>query len=169
MHKTPTHSIDISPEPDLHPLYPAVAQVSTQISSHSGLTPEQKAELVSHSLTRSCAFGDHTLLQFLLNDSHAQAHVDLGYKDDDGVGLISMAIHGFGGDIDRDVEREECVRLLVSQGADLLADKGTCLHPIIWPIISLTFCSWMDTATLCCSLSTSNSCFISHDPWMFAV
>ncbi|KAF9535373.1 DIL domain-containing protein [Crepidotus variabilis] len=130
MPKTPTHSIDLSPEPDLHPLYPTVALVSTQISSHLGLTPEQKAELIAHSLTRSCAFGDLSLLQFLLSDPQAQAHVDLGNRDDEGVGLISMAIHGFGGDIDRDIEREECVRLLASQGADLSADHAgwTPLH-----------------------------------------
>lgn len=113
-----------SSEPDLLPLYPAVAQLSSQISSHSGLTPEQKAKLVSHCLIRSCVFGDFTVLQFLLNDPQTKSHIDLGSRDEDGVGLISLAIQGFGGDADRDIEREECVRFLASQGADMSADKG---------------------------------------------
>ncbi|KAF9481033.1 hypothetical protein BDN70DRAFT_804202 [Pholiota conissans] len=122
--------IDLSPEPDLHPLYPTIAQISQQISSDSGLHPSQKAELVAHCLTRACAFGDISVVQYLLMDPQAQAHVDLGLQDDDGVGLISLTIHGFVGDSDRDVEREECVRLLVSQGADMTADKAgwTPLH-----------------------------------------
>ncbi|CAA7258656.1 unnamed protein product [Cyclocybe aegerita] len=130
MPATPPHTIDISPEPDLHPLYPTIAQISQQISSDSGLSPAQKAELVSHCLTRACTFGDISVVQYLLTDPQAQAHVDLGLRDEDGVNLISLAIHGFGGDSDRDVEREECVRLLVSQGADMSADKAgwTPLH-----------------------------------------
>jgi hypothetical protein len=116
--------MDLSPEPDLHPPYPAVALLSSQIGSQSGLNPAQKAKLVAHSLIRSCIFGDFTLLQFLLNDPQTQSHVDLGFRDEDGVGLISLTIQGFSGDIDRDIEREECVRLLASQGADMLADKG---------------------------------------------
>jgi hypothetical protein len=116
--------MDFYPEPDLHPLYPAVAQLSGQISSHSGLTREQKAKLAAHCLLRSCVFGDFTVLQFLLNDPHTQSHLDLGFRDEDGVGLISLTIQGFGGDADRDIEREECVRLLAAQGADMSADKG---------------------------------------------
>lgn len=125
MQATSAPPIDLTPEPDLHPLYPTTAQISEQLGSHSGLNPNQKAELVAHCLSRACAFGDFSLVQYLLTDRHAQAHVDLGIRDDDGVNLISLAICGFGGDSDRDVEREECVRLLVSQGADMLADKGT--------------------------------------------
>lgn len=120
----PKQSLDILPEPDLSPLYPVVAHLSTQISSHSGLTPVQKAKLVAHCLTRSCVFGDFSILQFLLRDPQAQAYVDLGFRDEDGVGLISLTIHGFGGDSDRDIEREECVRFLASQGADMSPDKG---------------------------------------------
>jgi hypothetical protein len=125
--QTPTQPIDLSPEPDLHPLYPTIAQISQQISSDSGLHPSQKAELIAHCLTRACAFGDISVVQYLLTDAQTQAHVDLGLRDDDGVGLISLAIHGFVGDSDRDVEREECVRHLVSQGADMTADKGEYL------------------------------------------
>lgn len=115
---------DLTPEPDLHPLYPTTAHIAVLLSSHSGLTPSQKTELVSHSLTRACVFGDLAVLQYLLSDPQAQAHVDLGLRDDDGIGLISLAIHGFGADTDHDVEREECVRLLIAQGADTSADKG---------------------------------------------
>ncbi|KAF8971413.1 DIL domain-containing protein [Flammula alnicola] len=127
---TPMQPIDLSPEPDLHPLYPTIPQISQQISRDSGLNPSQKVELVAHCLTRACVFGDISVVQYLLTDPQAQAHVDLGLRDEDGVGLVSLAIHGFGGDSDRDVEREECVRLLVSQGADMAADKAgwTPLH-----------------------------------------
>lgn len=116
--------MDFDPEPDLHPLYPTPAHLSGLLSSDSGLDPAQKAELVKHCLKRACLFGDLTLAQFLIRDSQAQTFLDLGAKDEDGVGLVSLTIHVFGGDPDRDIEREECVRLLVSQGADLTADKG---------------------------------------------
>ncbi|PPQ92673.1 hypothetical protein CVT25_013980 [Psilocybe cyanescens] len=130
MPATPAPPIDLTPEPDLHPLYPTTTQISEQLGSNSGLDPSQKAELVAHCLTRACAFGDITVVQHLLTDPQAQAHVNLGLRDEDGVNLISLTICGFGGDSDRDVEREECVRLLVSQGADLTADKAgwTPLH-----------------------------------------
>ncbi|KAJ7169799.1 DIL domain-containing protein [Mycena filopes] len=122
--------IDLSPEPDLHPLYPTITYIAELLSSHSGLAPPQRAELVAHSLTRACVFADLTVLQYLLADKQAQTYVDLGVRDDDGLGLVSLAIHGFGAESDRDVEREECVRLLIAQGADLNADKAgwTPLH-----------------------------------------
>lgn len=119
-----TQPLDLSPEPDLHPLYPTVSHISHQLASNSGLDPSQKAELVAHCISRACVFGDISILQYLLSDPQAQVHVDLGVRDEDGIGLISLAIHGFGSDSDRDVEREECVRLLVAQGADMGADKG---------------------------------------------
>jgi len=128
--------IDLSPEPDLHPLYPTASLISEQLGSDSGLNPAQKAELVAHCLTRACAFGEFGVVQYLLTDSHAQAYVDLGLRDEDGVNLISLAICGFGGESDRDVEREECVRLLVSQGADIEADKGKCV-----PCSSRVYCA----------------------------
>ena len=59
-----------------------------------------------------------------MTEPHARVHLDLGVRDEDGLGLISLAIHGFGGDNDRDVEREECVRLLVTHGADMQPDNG---------------------------------------------
>jgi hypothetical protein len=58
-------------------------------------------------------------LSFLFSDPQSQALVDLGITDEDGLGLISLTILGFGLESDRDVEREECIRLLVSEGADV--------------------------------------------------
>lgn len=134
MASTSSTRFDLSPEPDLHPLYPTTTSIDSLLSSHSGLTPIQKAELVSHCLTRTCVFGELPVLQHLLFDSQAQPHIDLGIRDEDGLGLVSLTIHGFGADSDRDVEREECVRLLIAQGADMGADKGT-IHATLGRLI----------------------------------
>ena len=65
-------------------------------------------------------------MSFLFSDPQSQALVDLGITDEDGLGLISLTILGFGPESDRDVEREECIRLLVSEGADVNhQDNGT--------------------------------------------
>lgn len=123
--------LDFSPEPDLHPLYPSSSFISHSLSPDSGLAPSQKSELVSHSLSRACIFGDLSLLQYLLSDHQSQLYVDLSARDEDGLSLISLAILGFGSESERDVEREECVRLLIAQGADATcADKAgwTALH-----------------------------------------
>ncbi|KDQ63484.1 hypothetical protein JAAARDRAFT_119045 [Jaapia argillacea MUCL 33604] len=123
--------LDLSPEPDLHPLYPLPSQIAPLLSRHSGLSPAQKSELVSHCMSRACVFGDLSLLSYLFTDSQAQAYVDLGVQDEDGLSLISVTILGFGSESERDVEREECVRLLASQGADIhVADNSgwTPLH-----------------------------------------
>jgi hypothetical protein len=119
--------LDLTPEPDLHPLYPSTAHIALQLSSHSGLSPDQKSRLVAHCLTRACVFAELSVLQYLLSDPQAQAYVDLGMQDEDGLGLVSLTIHGFGAESERDVEREECVRLLITQGADLKPDKGMIL------------------------------------------
>lgn len=124
MASTSLTRLDLSPEPDLHPLYPTTAYISSLLTSQSGLAPTQRAELVSHCLTRSCTFGELPVLQYLLTDRQAQPYVDLGFRDEDGLGLVSLTIHGFGADSERDVEREECVRLLIAQGADMQADIG---------------------------------------------
>ncbi|KAF8213131.1 hypothetical protein K438DRAFT_1956554 [Mycena galopus ATCC 62051] len=121
---SPLSPIDLSPEPDLHPLYPTIIHIADLLSSNSGLAPAQRQQLVTHSMARACVFADLTVIQYLLHDQQAQAFVDLSVRDEDGVGLVSLAIHGFGAESDRDVEREECVRLLIAQGADLAADKG---------------------------------------------
>ncbi|KAG7099151.1 hypothetical protein E1B28_001022 [Marasmius oreades] len=109
--RSSSSDLSFSPEPDLSPIYPT-------------------ALLVSHSLTRACVYGELSVLQFLLVQPEAQMHVDLSVRDEDGVGLVSLAIHGFGSESERDVEREECVRLLIFQGADLNADNAgwTPLH-----------------------------------------
>jgi hypothetical protein len=117
--------LDFSLEPDLHPLYPTSSYISHLLSPDSGLAPSQKSELVSHCLSRACIFGDLSLLQYLLSDHQVQPYVDLSTREEDGLSLISLAILGFGSESERDVEREECVRLLIAQGADpISADKG---------------------------------------------
>ncbi|KAJ7071109.1 DIL domain-containing protein [Mycena amicta] len=117
-------------QPDLRPIYPNVLYLSSLLSSNSGLNPNQRAELVSHCLTRACVFAELNVLQFLLAEQQAQPYVDLAARDDHGIGLVTLAIHGFGAESDRDIEREECVRLLISQGADLSPDEAgwTPLH-----------------------------------------
>lgn len=118
-------TMDLTPEPDLHPLYPSPGQIAHLLSPHSGLDPPQKAILVCHCLSRACLFGDLALLQYILTDRQAQPYVDLSSRDEDGLGLISLAIQGFGSESDREVEREECVRLLIAQGAEVSnADNG---------------------------------------------
>ena len=119
--------ISLTVEPDLQPIYPTPAQLDHLLSPNVGLSPTQKADLVSHCLTRACVFGDFSLMSYLLSEPQAQAHIDLGKQDEDGLGLVSTIILGFGSDSDRDVEREECVRLLVAEGADVnLPDNGMC-------------------------------------------
>ena len=171
MPTTPTLPIDLSPEPDLHPLYPTITQISEQISADSGLNPSQKAELVAHCLTRACAFGDISVVQYLLTDRQAQAHVDLELHDEDGVGLVSLAIFGFRGDSDRDMEREECVRLLVSQGADLNPDQGRQILTLFQLSKLKQFIiveSWLDSFTPCCTPRTPDSCGVFNDPWLLS-
>ncbi|KZV77519.1 hypothetical protein PENSPDRAFT_3851 [Peniophora sp. CONT] len=124
-------AIDLSPEPDLHPLYPTPAHVSPLLDTSSGLSPTQRAELVSHALSRATAFGDLSLLTYLLGDRAAAPLVDLQSTDEDGLSALSATITGFGAESERDVEREECVRLLVAEGADVGAEDAsgwTALH-----------------------------------------
>lgn len=123
------HGIDLIVEPDLQPLYPTPSQLAYLLSSNVGLSPSQKTELVNHCLTRACVFGDIALLSYLLAEPNAQPHVDLGRQDEDGLGLISSTILCFGSESEKDVEREECVRLLIAEGADVnLPDNGTFRH-----------------------------------------
>lgn len=115
-------------EPDLHPLYPSPSNVHLLISPGSGLSATQKAALVSHSLTRTCLFADLGTLQYLLRDPEVHPYVDLNMVDEDGMTLISVTILGFGAECERDVEREECVRLLISEGADAsIPDRGAAV------------------------------------------
>lgn len=129
--------ISLNVEPDLQPIYPTPSQLAFLLSPNTGLSPSQKTELVSHCLARACVFGDITLLSFLLFEPNAQQHIDLSRQDEDGLGLISATILGFGSESDRDVEREESVRLLVAEGADVnLPDN--CTSVIICPQRELT-------------------------------
>ncbi|KAI0687789.1 DIL domain-containing protein [Cytidiella melzeri] len=111
--------VSITVEPDLQPIYPTPTQLSHLLSPNVGLSPSQKADLVSHCLTRACVFGDFSLLSYLLSEPQAQPHIDLGKQDEDGLGLLSVTILGFGSESERDVEREECVRLLIAEGTDV--------------------------------------------------
>lgn len=119
LHHGTLRPLDLIPEPELHPLYPSPNQIPPLLSTNSGLNPSQKAELVSHCLSRACLFSDLSLLQYLLCDKQARSYVDLDSRDDDGLGVLSQTIQGFGAESERDVEREECVRLLIAQGADV--------------------------------------------------
>lgn len=117
--------VDLTVEPDLQPLYPTPSQIAHLLSPAVGLSPAQKAELVQNCLTRACIFGDLSLLSFLLADPQVQNFVDLGKQDEDGLGPISVTILGFGSESERDIEREECVRLLISEGCDAtVPDQG---------------------------------------------
>jgi hypothetical protein len=119
-------SVDFSPEPDLNPIYPTPQSITHLLGAESGLSPAQKSKLVSHCLLRACQFGDHSLLSHIFVDPHANSHIDLEVQDEDGLGLVSTTILGFGPESERDVEREECIRLLISQGADpSQTDYGT--------------------------------------------
>ncbi|KAG8867732.1 hypothetical protein FRC20_005043 [Serendipita sp. 405] len=111
------------PQLDLHPLYPTPALLSQHLSTSSTLTPDERKTLANHSLQRACAFGDLSLLIFLINDERCNKWIDLEEKDEDGNTMVSVCITGFrgneGGNIERELEREECVRLLIKEGADL--------------------------------------------------
>lgn len=122
---------DLILESDLHPLCPSPPYVESLVAADSGLSAAQKAELTTHCLVRSCVFGDIAALTFLLTDPTTQAYVDLGIQEEDGTGLVSLTIQGFGAESDRDVDREECVRLLISHGADASSvDHGRYRIPI---------------------------------------
>lgn len=129
------HTDGLAVEPDLQPIYPTLAQIADLLSPSVGLAPNQKSELVAHCLGRACVFADLSLLTFLLADQQCQTYIDLYKQDEDGLGLISSTILGFGSESEKDIEREECVRLLISEGCDVnLADIGmlwTCYRRCI--------------------------------------
>lgn len=119
-------SIEFISQPDLNPIYPT-PQTLVELLDGPALTIEQRRSLVAHSLSKAVLFGDIALLTFILRSSLTSNHVDLSVADDDGLGLVSQAILGFGEESDRDIEREESVRLLISEGADVDAgDSGMC-------------------------------------------
>ncbi|KAJ1310241.1 hypothetical protein OPQ81_006983 [Rhizoctonia solani] len=95
----------------LLPSLPTPALLAVHLSSDSKATEDEKKSA--------------SLLTFLLHDPAARALANLDARDEDGVSLVSLAIQGFTPRLEheendeRDVEREECVRLLVQQGADI--------------------------------------------------
>ncbi|CAE6534475.1 unnamed protein product [Rhizoctonia solani] len=108
----------------LLPSLPTPALLAVHLSSDSKDTEDEKRALVTHALNRACLFGDQGLLTFLLHDPAARTLTNLDARDEDGVSLASLTVQGFTPKLDhevdeRDVEREECVRLLVHQGADI--------------------------------------------------
>lgn len=163
--------IDLSPEPDLHPIYPSPSSITPLLSSESGLSPVQKKELIAHCLSRACLFADLSLLSFLLTDTHAQGFVDLGARDEDGLGVVSLTILGFGSESEREVEREECVRLLISEGADAnMPDEGLFV-PHVLPLRHLmcVYYSWLDGVASCCFAVAAFINLTSSDSRMLAI
>ncbi|KAG8858754.1 hypothetical protein FRB96_004891 [Tulasnella sp. 330] len=119
---------ELSPGPDLYPLYPTAQGVDGVLNS---LTIDQRHTLAAHALSRAILFADIALLTYLLRTKRTRVLMDLSIKDEDGLGLVSQAILGFSQDIERDIEREECIRLLISEGADMLEGdlcRWTPLH-----------------------------------------
>ncbi|KAG8954438.1 hypothetical protein FRC04_011765 [Tulasnella sp. 424] len=122
-------SIDFISQPDLYPIYPT-PQTLVELLDGPALTIDQRRILVAHSLSKAVLFGDIALLTFILRNSLTRNHVDLSVVDDDGLGLVSQAILGFGEESDRDVEREESVRLLISEGADIATGDSAGWTPL---------------------------------------
>ncbi|THH09469.1 hypothetical protein EW145_g1987 [Phellinidium pouzarii] len=128
-----SQGVDFAPEPDLYPLYPSPSDVSRLLSIASGLSPAQKSTLVTHCMTRACVFAELSFFQYILHDPQAHLFLDLNTQDEDGLVYVSVIILGFGSDSDRDVEREECVRLLIAEGADVnIPDKGAWYMTAGW-------------------------------------
>lgn len=105
-------------ELDLSPPYPSPTSLEHQLVSKV-LSIDQLRSLLNHSLARACLFADLTLLSFLLNHATAKELIDLRAQDDDGLGIVSQSIQGFSENGDADIDREECIRLLVSHGASI--------------------------------------------------
>lgn len=106
-------------ELDLTPPYPSPASLNQQLTSKV-LSIDQRRSLLNHALGRACLFADFALLTFLLSTPESKNLVDLNTRDEDGLCIISQSILGFGSvESDRTVDREECIRLLISQGAPI--------------------------------------------------
>ena len=103
---------------DLAPPYPTAASLTAQLTS-SILSVEQLKQLAQHSISRACLFADLSLLNFLLESDVSKKYVDLNFKDEDGLCIISQSIVGFGEQNDSSVDREECIRALMTHGASI--------------------------------------------------
>ncbi|KAG8950964.1 hypothetical protein FRC03_012690, partial [Tulasnella sp. 419] len=121
-------SIELTPGPDIHPLYPTPVLLQELLASE--LDIPQRQTLIAHSLLRAVSFGDIALVTYIIRDDQARPHVDLSIVDEDGLGLISQAILGFGEESEKDVEREEVVRMLISEGADPTASDAAGWTPL---------------------------------------
>lgn len=162
--------VDYAPGPDLNPLYPT-PQSLLELLDGSTLTPSQRTSLVAHALLKAVSFGDITLLTFLLRSPLARGLVDLGVRDEDGLGFVSQAITGFGEESDKDVEREEVVRLLVSEGADYTSgDNGEPSSRVCGSVPltrSVLSPSWLDASALRRPSSTAYSHNLPPHTWSF--
>lgn len=105
-------------ELDLSPPYPSPTSLEHQLASKV-LSIDQLKSVLNHSLERACLFADITLLSFLLNHVPAKTLIDLRIRDEDGLCIISQCIQGFSENGDADIDREECIRLLVTHGASV--------------------------------------------------
>ncbi|KAG8984303.1 hypothetical protein FRB90_005414 [Tulasnella sp. 427] len=124
-----SNNIDFTLQSDLHPIYPT-PQTLVELLDGIALTDDQRSTIVAHSLSKAVLFGDIALLTFILRGSLTRNLVDFKVVDDDGLGLVSQAILGFGEESERDLEREEVVRLLISEGADIAAGDSAGWTPL---------------------------------------
>lgn len=122
--------------PDLLPPYPSILYLQSLLGPPSQLTQSQSTTLIQHSLERACLFADLPLLSFILHNPASRAYLDLDVKDEDGLSLVSQSILGFNGsDSDRDLEREECIRLLIAEGVNLdSSDAGMIIYNITFKL-----------------------------------
>lgn len=158
--------IDVWQQHDIAPPWPTPASLTAQLTNR-GLTPSQRVDLVQHSIARACLFADLPLLSFLLESPLSRELVNLSVQDEDGLGLISQSIIGFGDESERDVDREECIRFLVAQKVSVdTPDNGTRF----WAPQAAVRTEWnahsgMDATPPCCFTSTCHSCCSSFDAW----
>ncbi|EJU01084.1 DIL-domain-containing protein [Dacryopinax primogenitus] len=110
-------------EPDLAPLQPKPVDLLPLLGDPDHLSVSQKRALASHALRHALLFADIALLIFLLNDPTAKPSLDLTIADEDGRGVLTIAMMGFGTeDAEREMDREECCRMLLVAGASI--EKG---------------------------------------------
>lgn len=166
------------PPLDLHPIYPTAAVLSQSLDSSSTLTPLERTTLVNHSLSRACSFANLSLLTFLLKDERCNRWVELEGRDEDGATAVTVCIMGFRGavelenghqghgeesDVEREMEREECVRLLVHEGADLTSTDNCMLNFSEYRLRTHSLDSWMDTSSPCRTFGSN----VSHILYAF--
>ncbi|KZT61318.1 DIL-domain-containing protein [Calocera cornea HHB12733] len=108
-------------EPDLAPLQPKPIDLLPLLSDPEHIAPSQKRALVAHALRHALVFADLPLLIFLLHDPTSKPSLDLTITDEDGRGVLTVAMMGFGTeDPEREMDREEGCRMLLVAGADIV-------------------------------------------------